>query len=244
MKKTALLLPLLLIGQFVLAQQDFTGTIPDWEVGSGDIITGLMQPKVIGSVDDQGNFKIPLNPNFLDYVKKELEEENKKDNDGWTASLMTVDKLFNCFGDSLMVENGNQPISRLSQMGAFMLVNMSEKKRLGYFFAVNSAEFAKSLMNIGTYAFTPGYYVDWYFVDRPGAVKGNCKQKAYALNQEEFYEKNTTYNLEFKEGWNIVKYEIKKVFKDKEGKTYPQEIEYITLPEIPKNITYSFIKDD
>nr|WP_297785563.1 hypothetical protein [uncultured Allomuricauda sp.] len=244
MKKTLLVLGVILMTQTIKAQQDFEGTITDWNAGTGDIITGMMQPKVIGSVDDSGNFKIPLHPNFLDDVKKEIEEENKKDNDGWTASLMTVDKLFSCFGDSLMVENGNQPISKLSQMGAFMLVNMSEKKRLGYFLAVNSAEFAESLMNIGSYTYTPGYYVDWYFVDEQGSVKGNCTQEAYALNQEEVYEKNTIYNLEFKEGWNVVKYEIKKVFKDKDGKTYPQEIEYTTLPEIPKNITYSFMRDD
>ncbi len=243
MKKNASILFMTLLALSLSAQNAIKGSISDWNKGKGDVIVGMMEPTVIGSIDESGAFTIPLQPNFLDDVKKQIEEENKNSKNGWTSSLMTLEKVFGCYNDTLQVVNGDQPISKLTQMGAFRAVNIAEKKRLGYFFAANSQEFANTMMSVGSYNFQKGYYIDWYFVDEAGSVKGRCEEEAYALNQKEIYPRNTTYNVELKPGWNMVKYEITEIFTDNEGHTYPQETVYTTLDALPENTQYIFFED-
>ena len=52
------------------AQEAIEGVIPEWNFGEGDVITGFREPIKIGTVSPEGNFTIPLTPNFIEKRKK------------------------------------------------------------------------------------------------------------------------------------------------------------------------------
>lgn len=224
-----------------LAQESIKGTIPDWSGGSGEVaVMAMGPPQVLGTFDDMGNLEIPLKPDMLAEVKKEVEAANEASTDGWKASLNTLGDRFACSDGELEVVNGDQPISGFPSMGAFMLVNMEQKKRFGYLMVGSSREFADGMV---PYKFKPGYFLEWYFVEEAGSVKGACSIESYAVNQKDLYTKTTTYNLDLKSGWNIVKYEIHEVYTDGEGNSYPMKDSYSTLASVPAQAQFIFLED-
>lgn len=197
-------------------------------------------PEIVGSFDAQGNVEIPLKPDMLSEVKKKIEEANKESSDGWKASLPTLGDRFSCFGEELEVVGADQPVSGLGGPMGFLLVNMDEKKRYGYLYIASSADFVESLV---PYKFKPGYYLEWHYLDGEGSVKGSCNVESYAVNQKDLYTKTTTYDLDFKKGWNLVKYEINEVYTDGEGNSYPMQDSYTTMAAMPEGIEFVFIED-
>ena len=241
MKKLPIQFFLALFSAFAFAQGSITGTIPDWSGGSGEVaIMAMGPPQVLGTFDDLGNLEIPLKTDMLAEVKKQVEAANEGFTDGWKASLKTLGDSFSCFGGELEVVNGEQPISGFPSMGAFMLVNMEQKKRFGYLMVGSSKDFADGMV---PYKFKPGYFLEWYFVEEPGSVKGDCSMESYAVNQKDLYAKTTTYDLELKKGWNIVKYEIHEVYTDSEGNSYPMNDSYSTIDAIPGDVQFIFMED-
>ncbi len=224
-----------------MAQGTIKGTIPDWSGGSGEVaVMAMGPPEVLGTFDEKGNLEIPLKPNMLAEVRKQVEAANAESSDGWKASLKTLGDRFSCFGTELEVVNGDQPISGFPSMGAFSLVNMEQKKRFGYLMVGSSKEFAEGMV---PYKFKPGYFLEWHFVEQPGSVKGMCSMESYAVNQKDLYTKTTTYDLDFKKGWNIVKYEIQEVYTDGEGNSYPMNDSYTVLDKMPGDVQFIFMED-
>lgn len=222
--------------------QIFTGTLDKWEQKKAEVVTGLMKPKVIGTIDENGNFNISLPENYLEAKQKKIEEENSN-SENWNSSLLTVKQVFNCYGDSLQVTNGDQYLTTLGTMSVFDLVNMKEKKKYGFFLAASSKTFAEAYASFGQKNAKQGFVVDYYYVSEPAMVKGTCLTVKYTGNNDENFEKKTDYNLNFKKGWNIVKYKIEEVYKSSSGKTYAKNISYSTCPEFPKNIVFAYFKD-
>lgn len=243
MKSIYIVGALFLFFQVSFSQSVFKGTLDEWNGDTGEIIVGFMDPTIIGHVDNAGHFEIPLVLDYLEEAKKQVEDENKNSKDGWSTSLITLEKAFSCYTDSLSIQNGDKPIGKLSMMGVFTLVNMEKKKRFGSFMVASSKEFAESILDYAAYQVQKGYYLDWYFVDEDGSVNGNCTIDSYALNQEEMYTSVTHYNLQFKKGWNILKYEVTELFTDRDGHTYPQEVTYSVLEEVPDGTVYAFLLD-
>lgn len=227
----------------VFAQGAITGSIPQWSLGTGEVVTGLMEPMVVGSVDADGNFSIPLKPGFMEEIRKQVEQQNAGASEGWTSSLLTVGQVFSCYGEGLEVVNADQPMTRMTTMGVFNLVNMDEKKRLGYVMATSSEAFARGIMEMGSFTFTEGYILDWVFVDQAASVRGSCATESYAVNQEEKYTRTTSYDLALRPGWNLIKYEISGLFSDRDGKTYPGEERYLTLSDLPADLKYVFFPE-
>ena len=242
MKKLILLQFIFLAAICTHAQESITGVIPDWPGGSGQV--GVMSmmgpPEVLGTFDDQGKVEIPLKPDFIAEAKKKVEEANASASDGWTASMNTLGKSFSCGVADLEVVNGEQAISGFPGMSGFMLFNMEEKKRYGYLLVANSKDFVESMV---PYKFKPGYQLEWYYVDEDGSVRGDCVLESYALNQKDIYAKTTTYDLDFKKGWNIVKYEIEEVYTDGEGNSYPMKDSYTVLEKMPEGVQFVFLED-
>ena len=230
----------LLAGVQLSAQQSVTGSLPNWEYGSGNVFTGLMTPTKVGSLDDKGNFDMSLKPDYLSEVKEQIARENADDSRKWKSALMTLAKAYNCYTETVEVVNGDQPFTSLSTMGFFMLGNMEEKERFGDMMPATSKEFAQAFHNLGSYNFKEGYSLDWYFVEKEASVKGTCSMDSYAVNQEEMYTHTVHYDLDFKPGWNLVKYEIEEVFTDRDGKTYIKSDRYSIIPEIPSEIEFHF----
>jgi hypothetical protein len=225
------------------AQESIRGTIPGWSLGKGEVVTGLREPIVVGSVDAAGTFVIPLRPDFMETLKIQVESDDPEKSGGWKSSLLSLRQVFSCYGEDIEVVNGNQPVTRMSSMGVFNLVNMAEKKRLGYLIAASSQDFANGLMEMGGFTFKKGYFLDWIYIDEPGSVSGSCTTESYAVNQEEKYARTTHYDISMKPGWNLVKYEILDLFSDRDGKTYPSEERFVSLDELPADMEYIFFPE-
>lgn len=223
------------------SQDRISGTIPNWSRGAGQVaVMSMGPPEVIGTLAADGSFEVPLKPDYLAEVEKAMEAANSRDNNGWTASLNTLEGRYSCLDDTLEKVNAGQPITGFPAMGAFMLVNMEEEKNLGYLMMGSSKAFAESMR---PNKFQPGYFLEWYFLGEDARVSGECSISSYAMNQEETYEHLTVYDLDFKAGWNIVKYEILEVFTDKEGNSYPKKERYSILSEMPAEVELIYLTD-
>lgn len=226
----------------LVAQGSFEGTIPDWDRGSGDVFTGLMTPSIIGTIDDKGTFKVPLKPDYLNEVQKQMEAENADESRKWKSSLMTLEEAYNCYEGTVEVSNGDQPFTSLSVMGFFMLASWEKQERFGDMMPASSAEFVAAFRDPGSYTFKEGYSLDWYYVDEAGSVKGTCTLNSGTLSGA-MYDRTVHYDLDLKKGWNLVKYEVEKVFADTDGKTYIEKDHYTTIAEWPSGVEFVFIPE-
>ncbi|MDM9630044.1 hypothetical protein [Robiginitalea aurantiaca] len=236
-----LLIALIFSGGIMFAQEAISGQIADWSNGNGDVIGGLRAPVILGSVASDGTFAIPLNADYLSVVKKQLEASKKESSSDFSTSLIKLDRAFGCSSENMEFTDTDQPVSALSTLGMFALGDMEQERLFGYLIAASSDEFAKSIKNIMSNEFKTGYFVDWYYVAKPASIKGSCTFESYAINQEEMYSNTQEYDLEFRAGWNIIKYEIEAVFEDRDGKTYPSRERYTVLDELPRDMKYVFL---
>ena len=231
-----------LFGCAVFAQGSIDGTLADWTYGSAEVYTGLMTPMNVGSINDAGSFEILLKPDYLAEIQKQMEEENSDPDRKWSSSMMTIAESFNCYSDGVSFENGDQPLSSLSTMGFFMLASMEKQQRFGDMMPASSQEFVAAFRNLGSYTFKEGYSLDWYYVDEAAGVKGSCTVNSGTLSGE-MYDRTVHYDLDFKKGWNLVKYEVAKIFTDKDGKTYIENDHYTTISELPSDLKFVFIPE-
>lgn len=223
------------------AQDVFEGTINNYEKPSSKILTGMMMPFEIGTVDQNGTFSIPLDEDFLNVLEESIEKENQNSN-GWSTSMLTTGRMFSCSDGDVEVTNTELPIANLSTNGSYMIGNPEEEVDHGYFMATSSSEFTEAVKSFGQSDAVPGYYLDWYYFEEPFSVSGSCEVKTYAMNQEDLYMQTTTYNLDFKEGWNLVKFEISDIYEDPDGTNPPMEMSYSTINDIPAEVVYYFFE--
>lgn len=66
---------------------------------------------------------------------------------------------------------------------------------------------------------------------------------SYPVNGDQMYTRNTSYNLDLKPGWNLIKYEISEIFTDEGGKTYPVRESYTSISELPSDLQYVFLPE-
>ena len=241
MKKFVIAAWIFMFGFYSMAQGGIKGTIPGWSLGAGQVgVMSMGPPEIVGSFDAQGNVEIPLKPDALTEVKKQMEEANQGSTDGWTASLPMLGDRFSCFGGALEVTGGEQPITGLGGPMGFLLVNMDQKKSFGYLQIASSKEFVEGMQ---PYIFKPGYSLEWYYVEQDASVKGTCNMESYAVNQKDLYTQSTSYDLDLKKGWNLIRYEIHEVYTDGEGNSYPMQDSYTTLTAMPSGVQFVFLED-
>ncbi len=223
------------------AQEAIQGVIPDWNFGAGDVITGFQEPRKIGAVSAEGKFTIPLTPNFIEKRKKEIEENRPISSADKTSPFMDLDRVFRRRGGTITLENAIQPVGTLSNIGVYGVGDMEGQKLFGVMMAAGPEAFAEAVMNMTAMKFTPGFIIDWYYVDEAATIKGVTTEESLAVNQTETFTSSMEYNLEFQPGWNMVKYEILSVFQDSTGRTYPMEERYTSLTSFPENFEFVFI---
>ena len=233
-----------LLGAFpIAAQQMFNGTLPDWDSGEAQVVSMGGEPIPVGTINKSGEFQIPLEGNFIEKTENAMKAFNEGPQSG-SWSLNTISKAYSCYQDTLNIINGNQKISTLATFGgAFALANIKEKKLLGHFMLVNSLDFAKAFSTFREMNAVQGYYIDWYFVDEPAKIQGECITKTYALNQEEFYDGIKVYELNFDAGWNLVKVSADEIFTDSDGKRYVSQWTYATIPTMPEDVKYLYFPE-
>jgi|GEM_PF-2663553 hypothetical protein len=225
------------------AQEKVTGTLPGWENGTADVIMGFTKPFVIGSVNESGEFEIPLTDDILAKTKEGMEAHNSSSSSG-KFGLNSLKKAFSCSDDSaLTVIGGDQQPVTLTTFGAISIGSMEKKKMYGSMMTANSRAFAEAFQSYGEKDAVKGFYMNWYFVEQPASVEGTCPVKAYALNQKDLYDKKLVYQLDFKKGWNAVKISLDEIYTDSDGKTYASKWTYQTVDEMPKETEFVYFKE-
>ena len=118
MKNTiSLWVALAFAGMSLFAQEAISGRIEGWDMGKGEVIGGVRAPVVLGSVEADGTFTIPLRADYLSEVRQQIEEENKESTSGWTSSLVTLDRAFGCRSGDVDFVDADQPVSAVSTLG-------------------------------------------------------------------------------------------------------------------------------
>lgn len=223
------------------AQEAIQGVIPEWNFGEGDVITGFQVPRKIGAINAEGKFTIPLTPNFIEKRKKEIEENRPISSADKTSPFMDLDRVFRRRGGSIVLDNAIQPVGILSNVGVYGIGSMEDQELFGLLIAASSVTFAESVLSMPSFEFSPGFLIDWYYVDKAATIKGVTTEESLSVDQNETFTNTMEYNLEFQPGWNMVKYEILSVFKDSEGRTYPREERYVSLTSFPEDFEFVFI---
>lgn len=227
--------------QLGAAQEAIEGTLPQWQFGVADVITGFQEPRKIGSVNPEGNFTIPLLPDFLQKRKKEIDQNRPISSMDKTSPFIDLDRLFRRRGGSITLEDAIQPVGTLSNIGVYGVGNLEGQDLYGVMMAASSEGFAEAVMNMTAMQFTPGFIIDWYYVERAASIKGVTSEETMAVSQSETFTNTMEYNMEFQPGWNMVKYEVLSVFQDSTGRTYPMEERYTSLTSFPENFDFIFI---
>ena len=221
------------------AQNTLSGNLSGWEPANAQILTGMNAPIQIGTIAENGAFTIELTKDFVEKTLQGIDGFNENSDD-WKAGISNVGKAFSCNSETVEIVNSEEPVINVANFGNYGLGNIDERKMYGSFMMVNNQEFGSAFKAFGKYETKKGYYLDWYYFENAASVNGECSMESYALNQEESYMAKNIYELNFKPGWNIVKYEVVEVFEDRDGKTYESVALWKTLDELPADVQYIY----
>ncbi len=233
---------ILLSAIFIAVGQDnIEGTIKDYSSGEGQVISGIAAPIIIGEISEEGTFTIPLTNDYKEQLLASIETKNSGSSD-WKTSIPTIQRSYgSCANGKLAISGGEQTAISLTTIGMFSIGSMEKQKLYGKFTYASDMEFAQDFLAFGQFKVRTGYQLDWMYVEEPASVKGTCSMESYAVNSEETYNFKSEYDLDFKPGWNIVKYEILEVFTDSNGKQYAMHERSTIIDTLPENVEVCFM---
>lgn len=242
------------------AQNSITGTIENYKNSEGSITSFDMitrEQMVLGNIDNDGKFYIPLEKNYLAVIKEKAKDAQKKAANGGQIEFKTVNTTFGCDFDNENIEyldDGTEQITYtgstkkneiIHKNGEAIITgipdpNLNDKdgNTVSVMYAVNQPEIAKWLYSYGQENAVKGYYLQWFYVEDEASAKGECVVPSYTGIGEENYNYITITNLNLQKGWNIVKYTITEVFTDASGKIVPSKIEITSINTLPQDIRW------
>ncbi len=132
------------------------------------------------------------------------------------------------------------------KLNSYLLVYQNGRK-IGTLTVGNSVKVTQNLLTLGDlYYGDEGYLLSWVYVDEACAIKANENWKGDLSNTGTplIVETNVTYNLSFKQGWNLVKTEVVGEYKfvdvPEEDRSRYKKHEHTVIPSIPNDATYFF----
>jgi hypothetical protein len=246
------------------AQNSIAGTIAEYENGAGlitffDMIT--REPMVLGKIDIDGNFNIPLDENYLTVIKEKAKTAQENAPSGWQIKFKTVATTFECDFNNENIEYLDDGTEKITYAGSIKkneivyengqvmvtvipdpnLTDKDGKTVYSVLYAASQPEIAKWLYSYGQDNAVKGYYLQWFFVEDSATAKGECVVPTYTGIGEENYNHITFTNLELQKGWNIIKYNITVVFTDANGKITPSKIEITRITDLPADVQWHAI---
>ena len=241
--KISMLVASIFLGTTTYAQETISGTIsnhnPDEKlIVSYDMISRETVP--LGTIDDDGNFNISLDQNYLTNIKEKAESGKAKAPEGWEMKFNTVASTFECPGSDTDYKNGEAIVAG---MPTPEVTNLAGESVYAMLYAVSNADIANWLYSYGQKNSDLGYYLQWFFVEEEASAKASCEMQMYTGNDDENYNNVTILNLELKKGWNIVKYNITEVFKDVKGKITPSKTEISRIDSLPEDLQWVIVKE-
>ena len=242
--------PVLAISGTILNYTNGEGTITDNDFWTGDKTT-------IGTIDNNGNFTIPLDQDYFNTVKKKMDAEEENMPKGGEIRYHRVNTVFTCgsegFGYKNTTENINDSISVItyprynennqatfkngeSIISKLPLLFITNKQGNSHslLYAANTPELATS-SDFGV--FEKGYYLEWIFVEHKSKVTGECAIVTGSENEKEFVSTTTT-DVELQKGWNIIKYDITEVLTSAEGEALAKTTKISAISEIPEDLKW------
>jgi hypothetical protein len=230
----------LFLGKITIAQTVFEGEIDRYPGKAGALLAGSILPEPFGNIKANGTFTVDFKDSYFNKVIQRMEEAQNKQ--PGSVKLATFKTPFTCKDDGFTFMNGDQPIITLLGFEGFMVGNLKEKKLFGKIKLLSSEDFGQS--QVFQYQKEPktGYMIDWYYVEKAAKVGGSCITVNATGNGDETYKRKVTLNLNLHPGWNLVQYEISKVFTGKSGDKFIQNASYSSLDKVPEDVKYIYSK--
>lgn len=248
---------------------EITGTILNYENGEGTITENNFwtgDKTTIGTIEENGNFNIPLDQDFFTTVKKKMAAEEKDVPKGGVLNYHRVNTVFTCgsegFGYKNTTEHINDSISVITypryaetNQAAFKngesiilklpLLYLTDKQGDSHslLYAASTPELAAWMRSSGVGDINTGYYLEWIFVENAATVQGVCAIPTITKNGEE-YTNTTNTDLELQAGWNIIKHDITDVYTSTEGQTKAEMTRISVISELPKDLKWFAINQE
>ncbi|SFB56482.1 hypothetical protein [Algoriphagus aquimarinus] len=228
--------------QMVLAQQELSGRISNYSSGlskieSFDRFSAIS--KQWGEVNEDGDFTIFLEGDFLVKAKEMADEARENSPSGFVLSFPTVSEVFACPFEEVPTEGGEIVVSGLPEL---TLMDEMGNPSNGILYASSSADIAKWLFSYRDENASLGYYLEFYFLEGPAKAKGDCKLDTYTGSGEEKYEDFTSIDLELQPGWNIIRHGIDEVFTASSGKVFASKMSMTRLETLPEDLLWIAVK--
>ncbi len=225
------------------AQQVLHGKISNYTSGpsqieSFDRFSAISQ--TWGEVDEEGDFSIILEDNFLGKARKMAEEAQEDAPKGFTISFKKVSETFACAFEEVGTEGGDVEVSGIPEL---TLMDEMGNPSNGILYASSSLDIARWLFTYRDTDASTGYYLEFYFLEAPAKAKGECKLETFSGNEEENFMEITNVNLELQAGWNIIRYGIDEVFTSSTGKAFPLKMSVTRLESLPDDLMWFAVKE-
>jgi hypothetical protein len=229
--------------QVVKAQQELRGKIFNYSDGSSQIESFdrfSAISKTWGTVNEEGDFTIILEDDFLGKVREMGEEAQKNAPKGSTLSFKTALETFTCTYDEVESKDSDVMVSGLPEL---TLMDDMGNPTNGILYAASSLDIARWLFSYREENASPGYYLEFYYLEGPAQAKEECKLETYTGSGEESFEEITTIDLELQTGWNIIRYGIEEVFTSSNGKVFPLKLSVTRLETLPEDLMWFAVKE-
>lgn len=233
----------LLLFQSIQAQKVLSGRISEYKDGPSQIVSSdpfSGDTQTWAEINSAGEFRIELEPDFLEKVRMMAKEAEKNAPSGFRINFKKVSETFACTYEKVATEGGDVIVSGLPELS---ITDESGNPANGILYAASSHDIATWLYTYGDGLTSPGYYLQFYFLEGSAKAKGDCLLETFTGNEDESYEEITSIDLDLQEGWNIIKYEIAEVFTTSHGKTYPSKLSLTRLESLPNDLFWFAVKD-
>jgi hypothetical protein len=236
---------LLLLFQIHLAsaQQMLQGKIFDYSGGVAPIESfdrfSAISTKW-GEANEKGEFSIILEDNFLEKAREMAVEAQKNAPQGFTIKFKTVAETFSCAFEEVPTEGGDAVVSGIPEL---TLLDEMGNPSNGILYAASSLEIARWLFTYRDVNASPGYYLEFYYLEEPAKATGECLLETYTGAGEEVFEESTTIALDLQTGWNIIRYGIDEVFTSSNGKVFPLKLTVTRLENLPEDLKWFAVKE-
>jgi len=229
--------------QVVKAQQELRGKISNYSDGpsqieSFDRFSAIS--KTWGEVNEEGDFTVILEADFLGKGREMAEEAQKNAPKGFTLSFKTASETFTCTYDEVERKDSDVMVSGLPEL---TLMDDMGNPTNGILYAASSLDIARWLFSYREENASPGYYLEFYYLEGPAQAKEECKLETYTGSGEESFEEITTIDLQLQTGWNIIRYGIEEVFTSINGKVLPLKLSVTRLETLPEDLMWFAVKE-
>src|SRR5699024_7143400 len=126
----------------------------------------------------------------------------------------------------------------------FTIGDASSHKAIGHLRLMSSRDFGNSKLFGYREEAKTGYTLDWYYVKKPVTVKGMCENIQQTGYGDETFKQHIYADLNLKPGWNLIKYEITKIYHSQNQETFFQDFSVTSLNEMPKDVKYVYTKNN